>query len=107
MKQNTVEKQNTHNEKTQMTEKNDFIELDLAMRRMIVMSQFENDLENYGKSWICDVADANDGTGDAILTFPDELVMLKGWKEGTVLNMEVEERPTGNVLIITEVKDVS
>lgn len=82
-------------------------ELDQAIRRMIVMSQFEKDLENYGNSWICDVEDANDGTGDAILTFPDELVMLKGWKEGTVLNMEVEEHPTGNVLIITEVTDAT
>ena len=90
-----------------MTEKNDFTELDLAIRRMAVMSQFEKDLENYEKSWICDVEDANDGTGDAILTFPDELVMLKGWKEGTVLNMEVEERPTGNVLIITEVTNAT
>ena len=41
------------------------------------------------------------------MTFPDELVMLKGWKEGTVLNMEIEQRPTGNVLIITEKKDES
>jgi hypothetical protein len=90
-----------------MSTKNDFSELDQAVRRMIVMSRWEKDLENYEKSWICDVEDANDGTGDAILTFPDELVMLKGWKEGTVLNMEVEERPTGNVLIITEVPDVT
>jgi len=34
-------------------------------------------------------------------------VMLKGWKEGTVLNIEVDEQPTGNVLIITEKKDES
>ena len=86
-----------------MTKNYEFDELDQAFRRMIVVSQFEKDLENYGNSWICDVEDANDGTGDAILTFPDELVMLKGWKEGTVLNMEVEERTTGNVLIITEI----
>jgi hypothetical protein len=90
-----------------MTQKYEFEELDQAIRRMAVMSQHENDLENYESNWICDVADADDGSGDAILTFPDELVMLKGWKEGTVLNIEVEERPTGNVLIITEKKDES
>jgi hypothetical protein len=38
------------------------------------------------------------------MTFPDELVMLKGWTEGTVLNMEVEQTHTGNVLVITEKK---
>jgi hypothetical protein len=79
-------------------------ELDQAIRRMIVERQWQEDLENYGGTWLCNVEDANDGSGDAILTFPDELVMLKGWKEGTVLNMEVEQRPTGNVLIITEKK---
>lgn len=87
-----------------MSQNYDFTELDQAIRRMVVERQFQEDLENYGNSWICDVDDANDGTGDAILTFPDELVMLKGWKEGTVLNIEVEQRPTGNVLIITEKK---
>jgi hypothetical protein len=90
-----------------MSQNYEFSELDQAIRRMVVERQFQEDLENYGNSWICDVDDANDGTGDAILTFPDELVMLKGWKEGTVLNMEVEERPSGNVLIITEVTDAT
>jgi hypothetical protein len=90
-----------------MSQNYDFTELDQAIRRMVVERQFQEDLENYGNSWICDVDDANDGTGDAILTFPDELIMLKGWKEGTVLNMEVEERPSGNVLIITEVTDAT
>jgi hypothetical protein len=88
-----------------MSQKYDFTELDQAVRRMAVMSQWQNDLDNYEKSWICDVEDANDGTGDAILTFPNELIMLKGWKEGTVLNMEIESTPTGNVLVITEKKD--
>ena len=54
------------------------------------------------KSYIADVLEANDGTGDAILQFPDELIAETGWKEGTVLNLRVEETPTGNVLIITE-----
>jgi len=85
-------------------EKYDFTELDQAIKRMAIMSQWENDLENYGKTWSTSIEEANDGTGDAILTFPDELLMLKGWTEGTVLNMEVEQTPTGNVLVITEKK---
>jgi hypothetical protein len=56
------------------------------------------------KSYIADILEANDGTGDAILQFPDELIAETGWKEGTVLNLKVEETPTGNVLIITEKK---
>ena len=59
------------------------------------------------KSWIADITEANDGTGDAILNFPDDFIAEVGWKEGTVLNMRVEETPTGNVLIITEKKDES
>ena len=87
-----------------MSQNYEFTELDQAVRRMIVDRQWQEDLENYGGSWLCNVEDADDGTGDAILTFPDELVLLKGWKEGTVLDMEIEQRPTGNVLIITEKK---
>lgn len=55
-------------------------------------------------TWIAKVIDANDGTGDQILEFPEELVKLKGWKEGTVLNFEIESGPTGNVIVITEKK---
>lgn len=54
------------------------------------------------KSYIADIFEANDGTGDAILQFPDEIIAETGWKEGTVLNLKVEETPTGNILIITE-----
>jgi hypothetical protein len=58
------------------------------------------------KPYYIDLIDANDGTGDQILQFPDELLAETGWKEGTVLNMRVEESPTGNVIIVTEKKDV-
>ena len=74
-------------------------------KQWAVMSQWSTDLDNYQNSWICDVEEANDGTGDAIVTFPDELIMLKGWKEGTKLNMEVEQTPTGNVIVVTEIKE--
>jgi hypothetical protein len=87
-----------------MTEKYEFAELDQAIRRMVVERQFQEDLENYGKSWVCDVEDAEDGSGDAILTFPDELVMLQGWKEGTVLDLTVVGEGTGKSLYITEKK---
>lgn len=90
-----------------MTQKYDFNELDQAMRRISVLSQWEQEVENYKNEWLCQVEDANDGTGDAILTFPEELVMLKGWKEGTLLNMEIEKTPTGNVLIITEITNAA
>ena len=59
------------------------------------------------KTWIGDIIEANDGTGDAILQFPDDFIAEVGWKEGTELNLELRETPTGNVLIITEKKDES
>ncbi len=55
-------------------------------------------------SWVTQLIETNDGSGDAILQFPDELIQQKGWKEGTVLNLEVQQTPTGNVLVITEKK---
>ena len=58
------------------------------------------------KPYYIDLIDANDGTGDQILQFPDELLAETGWKEGTVLDMRVETGPTGNVIIVTEKKDV-
>jgi hypothetical protein len=90
-----------------MSQKYDFTELDQAMRRISVLSQWEQEVENYQNGWVCQLEDAGDGSGDAILTFPDELIMLKGWKEGTVINMEVEQTPTGNVLVITEKIDAT
>lgn len=57
------------------------------------------------KVFYADLLDADDGTGDQILQFPDELLAETGWKEGTVLNMRVESTPTGNVIIVTEKKD--
>jgi hypothetical protein len=87
-----------------MSQKYDFNELDQAIRRMVVERRFQEDLENYGKSWVCDIVDAEDGSGDAILTFPDELVMLQGWKEGTELKLTVVGEGTGKSLYITEKK---
>jgi len=48
------------------------------------------------------ITEADDGSGDAILTFPDELIEEMGWKEGTKLNLKVVEQVGGPVLVITE-----
>ena len=56
------------------------------------------------KHWTTKLIETDDGSGDAILQFPDELIQEKGWKEGTVLNLRVEQTETGNVLVITEKK---
>lgn len=56
------------------------------------------------KSYVFDVLEADDGSGDAIIQFTEEFLADVGWKEGTVLNLRVEERPTGNVIIMTEKK---
>lgn len=50
-------------------------------------------------TWSTTIEDAGDGSGDGILTLPPELCELKGWKEGTILNLEV----FAGILIITEV----
>lgn len=89
-----------------MTQKYEFDELDQAVRKWAVMSQWEKDQEWYenmkNQSWPVEIIETDDGSGDGILQFPDELIRLKGWKEGTVLNMAVEEGPAGKVLVITE-----
>lgn len=79
-------------------------ELDEAIRKMIVVGKWLEDLDSYGGTWNGTIEDANDGTGDAILTFPDELVMLNGWKEGTELKLTVVGEGTGKSLYITEKK---
>lgn len=52
--------------------------------------------KNYGKFTI---EDADDGSGDGILTFPEGLCEEIGWKEGDTLNLQVSEE---NTLIITK-----
>ena len=37
------------------------------------------------KSWTLNVEEAKDGSGDAILTFPPDLLEQAGWKEGDTL----------------------
>jgi bifunctional DNA-binding transcriptional regulator/antitoxin component of YhaV-PrlF toxin-antitoxin module len=47
------------------------------------------------KTWICEVDD------EGVLTFPDELVELQGWKEGDDINFDI--LPDGT-LILTKVE---
>jgi bifunctional DNA-binding transcriptional regulator/antitoxin component of YhaV-PrlF toxin-antitoxin module len=47
------------------------------------------------RTWICNVDD------DGILTFPDELMDLQGWKEGDDINFDI--LPDGT-LILTKVE---
>lgn len=61
-------------------------------------------MSNNQKSWVTELIETDDGTGDAILQFPDELIEMMGWKENTTINIKVVETPTGNVLHITEKK---
>ena len=37
------------------------------------------------KSWTIKVEDAEDGSGDLILPFPEDLLESAGWKEGDTL----------------------
>ena len=46
------------------------------------------------KTWLCEVDD------DGILTFPEELLNLQGWKEGDDINFDI--LPDGT-LILTKV----
>ena len=52
------------------------------------------------KIWTAEIIETDDGTGDAILQFPDELIAETGWKEGTVLKLAVKD----GILYITEKK---
>ena len=50
---------------------------------------------NTKRTWICEVDD------DGVLTFPDELRELQGWKEGDDINFDI--LPDGT-LILTKVE---
>lgn len=43
------------------------------------------------KTYSTIIEDAPDGSGDGILTFPDEMVEELGWKEGQKLDLYVDE----------------
>jgi bifunctional DNA-binding transcriptional regulator/antitoxin component of YhaV-PrlF toxin-antitoxin module len=43
------------------------------------------------KTYSTIIEDAPDGSGDGILTFPDEMIEELGWKEGQNLDLYVDE----------------
>ena len=54
------------------------------------------------KVYTADILEANDGTGDLILQFPDELIAEMNWKDGTELNLSLKK---DGVIVITEKTD--
>lgn len=49
------------------------------------------------------IEDAEDGSGDGIITFPPEIIEELGWKEGMELNLDLKVDPAGNVIVVTPV----
>jgi len=43
------------------------------------------------KTYLTEMVDANDGTGDGILILPEEIVKYNHWKEGQAIEMEYRE----------------
>lgn len=41
--------------------------------------------------YICDVVEANDGSGDLLIKFPDELVEKAQLKENEVVDLSIED----------------
>jgi hypothetical protein len=56
---------------------------------------------DFTKKYNSEVIEADDGSGDAILQFPDEMIESLGWKEGDTLSISAE-----NDVIIIKKKDV-
>ena len=52
---------------------------------------------NGKKSFIAEIIETDDGTGDGILQFPDEMLRDEDWREGDVLKMLNEN----NTIIMT------
>jgi hypothetical protein len=56
---------------------------------------------DFTKKYVSEIMEADDGSGDAILQFPDEMIESLGWKEGDTLSISAE-----NDVIILKKKDV-
>jgi hypothetical protein len=52
--------------------------------------------------WTITVEEADDGSGDLVLPFPQDLLDLQGWKEGDTLEWNQQE---DGAWIISKVKD--
>jgi hypothetical protein len=49
------------------------------------------------KKYTVDIIETDDGSGDAILPFPDELVKELNWEEGDLLDLQLQ--PDDSILI--------
>lgn len=56
--------------------------------------------EKYEKRFICTVEDANDGSGDQFLIFPDDALAEIGWNIGDNIKIELSEEKH---LILTKI----
>lgn len=43
------------------------------------------------KRYVCTFEEANDGSGDGILNFPDEMCSELGWEVGDTIEIDVDE----------------
>ncbi|OGB24859.1 MAG: hypothetical protein A3I66_13715 [Burkholderiales bacterium RIFCSPLOWO2_02_FULL_57_36] len=61
--------------------------LDILLKHMPAMPR----KDEASGAFTAQLMDAGDGSGDAMLELPDELLALVGWKEGDVLIMAITE----------------
>ena len=75
------------------------IPLALAHDRQVTMSQSKTDQESRSsQSWQLTLEDAGDGSDDAILVLPDDLLEQTDWREGDVLNLSTLD--DGSILMV-------
>ncbi|MNY81045.1 hypothetical protein D3C86_2224020 [compost metagenome] len=55
------------------------------------------------RSWTVKCQDSGDGSGDAVVDLPPELIAEMGWKAGDELSIECEE----GVIVLTPIRNAS
>ncbi|MGZ8982325.1 MAG: hypothetical protein ACXW11_00045 [Methylotenera sp.] len=53
------------------------------------------------RKWTTTLLDAGDGSDDAIINFPDDLLAFMGWAEGDILSLKI----TDNCIKLTKDND--
>lgn len=75
------------------------IPLTLAHDKEVTMSQSKTDQERQASQrWQLTLEDAGDGSDDAILVLPDDLLERTDWREGDVLNLSMLD--DGSILMV-------
>lgn len=59
------------------------------------------------KRWTAQILEANDGSGDFIIEFPDDMLESLGWSEVTELNYRIEGEQNYKYLVFTKKEDIS